>query len=66
MERVIKIEKRGLHLRAWGDETGTSIVVSCAGSGGGLITVPSSLRSKLADSLEALVKELRRWNEGET
>lgn len=63
--RVIHIEKRGLRVRVGGDESGISITVHCAGSGGGLITVPPRLRSKLADSLEAVVRELRRWDEGE-
>jgi hypothetical protein len=65
VSRVINIEKRGLRVRVAGDETGVSITVHCAGQGGGLITVPLRFRTKLADSLEAVAQELRRWDEGE-
>lgn len=62
-ERVIEIERQGFRLRAVGDESRIAIAVHCGGPGGGLVTVPTRLRGKLADGLEALAKELRRWDE---
>jgi hypothetical protein len=55
----VKIEKLGLHLHFWEDETRVSVSVTCAGSGGGLVTVPARLRGRLAEALEAVSEQLR-------
>lgn len=57
--RSVKIEKLGLRLHFWEDETRVSVSVNCAGTGGGLITVPAHLRRRLAEALEAVAEQLR-------
>ena len=62
-EKSLQSTYRGMriHILERGDNISLRITYM-SGPGGGLISIPSSLRGRLVDSLEMAVTELKKWN----
>lgn len=62
--RSVESTYRGMRVHVLEQDNTISVRITCVGGeGGGLISVPSSLRCKLADILELAAAELARWNQ---